>query len=198
MEARKLLTHAELEFIRQLSGAFPVPEFQEQQRLQVDVGKQFRELLSRCAANDQLSLHAHVANQHLAFDLRLGVDEQSMPFLKLRAPQIYEEGDSERGWRSDLPEALPLLTKAGRRSGLWLHQLSSSGALITCTGERKPPKQFNALLPVPDAEPIAIAGVFVRDAEDGQHAYWLHTLDANSDERLREFIFAQHCAQGQH
>ncbi|MCU1716406.1 hypothetical protein [Pseudomonas sp. 5P_3.1_Bac2] len=198
MQAQKLLTKAELDFIRQLSGIAPAPEPQEQQRLQVDVGSQFRELLSRCAANDQLSLHAHVANQHLAFDLHIGVDEQSVPFLKLRAPQIFDEGDSERGWRSELSEPLPLMNKAGRRNGLWLYQLSNSGALIKCTGQRKAPKQFNALLPVPNAEPIAISGAFVRATDNDLHAYWLHALDAESDERLREFIFAQHCAQDLH
>lgn len=96
-----LLTQAELAFIRQLHQPAPT-EQRNQPRLPVDLGKQLSELLSHCAANEQLSLHAHIANQHLTFNLHLSQDEQDAPSLQLSAPQIFDEGEINRAWRSPL------------------------------------------------------------------------------------------------
>ncbi|MFP6850268.1 MAG: hypothetical protein VCA57_16340 [Pseudomonas sp.] len=196
MQEQALLTQAELAFIRQLHQP-ATTEQRKQPRLQVDIAKQLSELLSHCAVNEQLSLHAHIANQHLTFDLLLSQDEKNTPCLQLSAPQIIDEGEIDRAWRSPLPEPLPLHTKRAKPSDLWIHQLSMNGALIEHRATRKPPKHFHLVLPVDEQQPIAVAGVFVRETESGLLAYQLHTLDPQSDEHLRQFIYQQHRQQEQ-
>lgn len=191
MHAQPLLTQAELAFIRQLHQ--PAKTVQRRQPpLQVDIGKQLSELLAHCAAGEQLSLHAHIANQHLTFDLHLSHDEQNVPRLQLSAPQIFDEGDINRAWRSPLDEPLQLHTTRAQPSELWIHQLSMNGALIEHRGARKPPKRLDLRLPMGEHKPIRLNGVFVRETEDGLLAYQLHTLDPQSEEQLRQFIYQKH------
>jgi hypothetical protein len=192
MQEQALLTQAELAFIRQLHHP-ATTERRNQPRVPVEIGKQLSELLSQYAANEQLSLHAHIANQHLTFDLHLSQDGQNAPCLQLSAPQIFdEEGEINRAWRSPLPEPLLLHTPSSQPSDLWIHQLSMNGALIEHRASRKAPKRFHLILPVDEHTPIAITGILVREAEDGLLAYQLHTLDSQSDELLRQFIYQQH------
>lgn len=196
MEELALLTPAELAFIRQLHQS-ATTEQRSQPRLQVDIGKQLSELLTHCAVNEQLSLHAHIANQHLTFDLHISHDEQSTPCLQLSAPQIFDDGEVSRAWRSPLPQPLPLHTPNAQPSDLWIHQLSMNGALIEHRARRKPPKRFHLVLPVEGQAPIAVQGVFVRATDNGLLAYQLNALDSEGDEHLREFIYRQHRLQEQ-
>jgi hypothetical protein len=195
MQEPALLTQAELDFISQLNQ--PATEQRRKPRPQMDIVKQLSELLAHCAADEQLSLHAHIANQHLTFDLHLSQTEESVPFLKLGAPQIFDEGEIDRAWRSPLPQPLPLHTASAQPSDLWIHQLSMNGALIEYRARRKAPKRFQMVLPVDEYTAIAVAGVFVRATDNGLLAYQLHALDSESDEHLREFIYQQHCWQEQ-
>lgn len=197
MQEQALLTQAELAFIRHLHQPAAAAEQRSQPCLQVDIGKQLSELLSHCAAHEQLSLHAHIANQHLAFDLHLSQDEQTPPSLQLGAPQIFDEGEVNRAWRSPLPQPLLLHTLDAELSDLWIHQLSMNGALIEYRARRKAPKRFSLMLPLDTQTPIAIEGVFVRQATDGLLAYQLQALDPDSDEHLRQFIYQQHRQQQQ-
>jgi hypothetical protein len=197
MDEQALLTQAELAFLRQLHQPTST-EPGNQPRLQVNIGKQLSELLSHCAANEQLSLHARIANQHLTFDLHLSEDELSTPCLQLSTPQIFDEGEVNRAWRSPLPEPLPLQTKSAQPSNLWIHQLSMNGALIEHRARHKAPKHFHLVLPVDEQTPIAVSGVLIRETEDGLLAYQLRTLDPQSDEQLRQFIYQQHRLQEQH
>ena len=123
MQEQALLTQAELAFIRQLHQP-STTEQRSQPHLSVDIGKQLSELLSHCAVDEQLSLHAHIANQHLTFDLHLSRDEQNTPCLQLSAPQIFEEGEVNRAWRSPLAEPLPLHTPSAPPSDPSIHPLS--------------------------------------------------------------------------
>lgn len=102
MQEQALLTQAELAFIRQLNQPTNI-EARSNPPLQADIGKQFSELLSHCAIHEQLSLHAHIANQHLTFDLHLSQNAHSAPCLQLSAPQIFDEGVVNRAWRSPYP-----------------------------------------------------------------------------------------------
>jgi hypothetical protein len=197
MQEQALLTQAELAFIRQLHQP-ATAEQRNQPPLPVDIGKQLSELLSHYSADEPLSLHAHIANQHLTFDLHLSQDEQNDPCLQLSAPQIFDEGEINRAWRSPLPEPLPLHKPNAQPSDLWIHQLSMNGALIEQRARRKAPKRFQLVLPVGEQAPIAVSGVFVRETESGLLAYQLHTLDPQSDELLRQFIYLQHRLLEQH
>ena len=147
MQEQALLTQAELAFIRQLHQPTN-SEPPRQTGMPVDLGKQLSELLSQCPANEQLSLHARIANQHLTFNLHLSQDERNAPCLQLGAPQIIDEGEINRAWRSPLPEPLPLYKPNTQPSDLWIHQLSANGALIEHRAQRKAPKSFQLVLPV--------------------------------------------------
>lgn len=195
MEEPALLTQAELAFISQLNE--PATEQRSKPRLPMDLGKQLSELLLHYTADEPLSLHAHIANQHLTFDLHLSQNEQSAPFLKLGAPQIFDEGEIDRAWRSPLPQPMPLHTPTAQPSDLWIHQLSMNGALIEYRAQREAPKRFQMVLPVDEHTAIAVTGVFVRKTGNGLLAYQLHALDSESDEHLREFIYQQHRRQEQ-
>lgn len=196
MQAQPLLTATELAFIRQLHQPASIKQ-RSQPPLPVDIGQQLSELLSHYSVDEPLSLHAHIANQHLTFDLHLSLDEQNSPCLQLSAPQIFDEGEINRAWRLPLPEPLRLLNQRAQPSDLWVHQLSMNGALIEHRGRRKAPKRFNLLLPLTEHKPITLVGVFVRETEGGLLAYQLHTLDPQSDEQLRQFIYQQHLQQEQ-
>ncbi|WP_339526494.1 hypothetical protein [Pseudomonas sp. EA_35y_Pfl2_R111] len=196
MQEQALLTQAELTFISQLHEPVTTPS-RSKPRLPVDIGKQLSELLLHCTADEPLSLHAHIANQRLTFDLHLSRDEQNAPCLQLSAPQIFDEGEVNRAWRSPLAEPLPLHTPSAQPSDLWIHQLSMNGALIEHRARRKAPKRFQLVLPVDEHTAIAVAGVFVRETEDGLLAYQLHPQDPQSDEQLRQFIYQQHLQQEQ-
>ena len=197
MLEQPLLTPAELAFIHHLHQQPSSVEKIPAPGLHFTAGKQLDELLSQCAANEQLSIHAQVANEHLTFDLHLSQDEQNGPSLQIGAPQIFDEGEVNRAWRSPLPQPLPLHTHDAELSDLWIHQLSMNGALIEYRARRKAPKRFSLMLPLDTQTPIAIEGVFVRQATDGLLAYQLQALDPDSDEHLRQFIYQQHRQQQQ-
>lgn len=196
MQEQTLLTQAELAFIRQLNQP-AISEQRRQPRMQADIGQQLSELLAHCAVNESVSLHAHIANQLLTFDLQLSQNGRRAPELQLSAPQIFDEGEINRAWRSPLLEPLPLHTRSAQPSDLWIHQLSMNGALIEYRAQRKAPQRFDLFLPVNDLPPIAMSGVFVRETDDGLLAYHLHAMDPQSDEHLREFIYRQHIQQEQ-
>lgn len=192
MQERPLLTAAELAFIQQLQEQTADAEKPDESALRVDASEQIGELLSQCAANEQLSIHAHIANQHLTFDLHLTHDAQNEPHLQLGAPQIFDEGTINRAWRSPLPQPLPLQHLDSRPCDLWVHQLSMNGALIEQRARRKPPTHFRLMLPLDEQQPIALKGELVRKTDDGLFAYQVHTLDPDSDEHLRQFLYQQH------
>lgn len=191
MQEQALLTQAELAFIRHLHQQPATPQSAVPARL-VDAGKQLSELLAHCAAHEQLSIHAQIANQCLTFDLHMGQDAQNEPCLQLSAPQIFDAGPINRAWRSPLPQPVPLQQTNAQPSDLWIHQLSMNGALVEYRASRKAPAHFRLLLPLDEQTPIAIEGVFVRKTPDGLLAYQLQTLEPEGDEHLRQFIYQQH------
>ena len=192
MQERPLLTAAELAFIRQLMVQTADDEKSGQAALRVDASQQLGELLSQCAANDQLRIHAHIANQHLTFDLHLAHDADNQPRLQLGAPQIFDEGAVNRAWRSPLPQPLLLQRPDTRPCDLWVHQLSMNGALIEQRAKRKPPAHFRLMLPLDEQPPITLKGELVRMTDDGLFAYQVQALDPDGDEHLRQFLYQQH------
>lgn len=189
MNAPALLTQAELAFIRQLQQTSSPPDTTVQ--VQPDLLESLNEFLAQYAATEQLSLSAHVANQLLTFDVRLNDDR-----LQLCAPKIVDEGDIDRAWRSPLPQPIALQTSSGEPSGLWIHQLSLSGALIEQGVSHAPAERLQLRLPMEDGDTIEIIAEFVRPTEGGLLAYQLHAIDAHNDEQLRRFIYQRHrCEQ---
>ena len=196
MQEQPLLTQAELEFIQHLnkkpaaSRRKPAPS----PELLVDVGAQLKALLAYCAANEQLTIEAHVANQRLTFTAHLVEDADHVQHLELGTPQIFDEGPANRAWRLPLDPPVALRQRNGKLSDLWVHELSLNGLLIELRARHAAPEHFELILPLAGQKPIAIEGSLVRKTSGGLLAYRLDPLDKRGSERLQQFIFQQHRA----
>lgn len=198
MQEQPLLTQAELEFIQHLnkkpaaSRRKPAPA--PSPDLLVDVGAQLKALLAYCAANEQLTIEAHVANQRLTFTAHLVEDAHHVQHLELGPPQIFDEGPANRAWRLPLDPPVALRQRNGKLSDLWVHELSLNGLLIELRARHAAPEHFELILPLAGQKPIAIEGSLVRKTSGGLLAYRLDPLDKRGSERLQQFIFQQHRA----
>ncbi|MFZ3205137.1 MAG: PilZ domain-containing protein [Pseudomonas sp.] len=198
MQEQPLLTQAELDFIQHLNkksaaskrkpAPVPVPD------LLVDAGAQLKELLAYCAANEQLTIEAHVANQRLTFTPQLIEDAHHVQHLELGTPQIFDEGPASRAWRLPLDPPVALRQRNGKPSDLWIHELSLNGLLVELRSKHAAPEHFELILPLAGQKPIAIEGSLVRKTSGGFLAYQLDPLDKRGSERLQQFIFQQHRA----
>jgi hypothetical protein len=191
MQDQPLLTQAERDFLKRLQQPDkdtrkPAPN------LQLDAGEQIKALLANCAANQQLTIEAHLANQRLTFTAQLSEDDQHEQHLELGTPQIFDEGPASRAWRLPLEPAVALNQRNGKTSELWVHELSMNGLLIEYRGQGTPPRQFSLLLPLSAQKPIAIDGVLVRRTGSSLLAYRLEALDKRGSDRLLQFIYLQH------
>ncbi|MNT39285.1 hypothetical protein D3C72_1755160 [compost metagenome] len=198
MQEQPLLTQAELEFIQHLnkkpaaSRRKPAPA--PSPDLLVDAGAQLKALLAYCAANEQLTIEAHVANQRLTFTAHLVEDAHHVQHLELGPPQIFDEGPANRAWRLPLDPPVALRQRNGKLSDLWVHELSLNGLLIELRARHAAPEHFELILPLAGQKPIAIEGSLVRKTSGGLLAYRLDPLDKRGSERLQQFIFQQHRA----
>lgn len=190
MQDSSLLTPLEMEFIQQLMDSNPAPA-DPGKGLQVDVARQTAELLASCAAKDQLTIEAHIANQRLSFTPHLVTDAQNTPHLELGIPQIFEEGSFHRAWRLPLDPPQPLLRRDGQPSSLVINELSLTGLRVEQTVQASPPERFSLGLDIDDIEPVTLQGSLVRVTDDGLLAYEL-TLDDDTSERLQNHLYQQH------
>ncbi|UTW06934.1 hypothetical protein [Pseudomonas benzenivorans] len=191
MQDQPLLTQAERDFIQQLHQ--PVTDKPgSAPSLQVDAAEQLKALLANCAANQQLTIEAHFANQRLTFTAYLSEDDQHEQYLALGTPQIFDEGPASRAWRLPLEPAIALRHRNGKASELWVHELSMNGLLVEYRGKGQPPVHFSLILPLSGQKPIAIEGVRVRRTGGGLQAYRLEALDQRGSDRLLQFIYDQH------
>ncbi|WP_139207435.1 hypothetical protein [Phytopseudomonas flavescens] len=179
-----------MEFIQRLTENSPAP-VEPDPGLQVDAARQTAELLASCAANEQLTIEAHIANQRLSFTPHLVTDEQNTPHLELGVPQIFDEGSFDRAWRLPLDPPRPLLARDGRPGSLFIHELSLSGLLVAQTAEAQPPERFCLDLDIGEREPVTLQGSLVRVTEEGLLAYEL-TLDEDNGGRLQNYLYQQH------
>lgn len=190
MQESSLLTPLEMEFIQQLTENSPAPA-ESDPGLQMDAARQTAELLASCAAMEQLTIEAHVANQRLSFTPHLVTDEQNTPHLELGVPQIFEEGSFDRAWRLPLDPPRPLLARDGQPVSLVIHELSLSGLLVAQTADASPPERFSLDLDIDELTPVTLRGSLVRVTEDGLLAYEL-MLDDDNGERLQSYLYQQH------
>jgi hypothetical protein len=196
MQTPPLLTQDELDFIQHLSSrtqqrdAAPEPAT----GLQVDAGWQVTELLAHCAANEQLTIQAHFADQRLTFTPQLSEDANHGQHLALGTPQIFEQGSTERPWRLPLEPPLALCDTQGNSSGLWVHELSLNGALVELreAAIEAAPRRFTLALQLGEQQQVGVQGYLIRKAIGGRVAYRLVPLDAPAREQLQQFIYQQH------
>ena len=99
MRRDALLTQDELDFIQTLQHNPQLNLRDASSSLTVNGGAQIRDLLTRLAAHDHVTIQAQFDNQQLTFPLHLVEDEFHAVHLRLGVPSIFEDGPMIRPWR---------------------------------------------------------------------------------------------------
>lgn len=187
-----LLTQDELDFI-QLMHQNPLFNQREiSSSLTVSGVSHIRDLLTRLAAHEQVTLQAQFANQKMSFPLSLIEDEFHTQHLQLGVPSIFEEGPKIRPWRLTLEEPVALENIRSRPGHLWVTEVSFKGLLIEVRNNSRPPHQFSQWFSPTGYERIAVRGTLEQKTRSGFYAYRLNQKDKEETERLRQFILQQH------
>ncbi|WP_339429283.1 hypothetical protein [Pseudomonas taetrolens] len=187
-----LLTQEELDFIQSMHHNPLSNTGEASSSLVVNGVSQIRDLLTRLAAHEHVTIHAHIANQHMSFPLRLVEDEFHTQHLELGTPSIFEDGPKARPWRMTLPEPVPLENVRGKPGHLWITEMSFKGLLVEVRNDARPPRQFSQWFSPGGQERIALRGTLERKTELGLYAYRLSQHDHDETERLRQFILHRH------
>jgi len=130
MSHNALLTQDELDFIQTMHQNPLLNVRDASSSLMVNGMSQIRDLLTRLAAHEQVTIQAQFANQQMSFPLRLVEDEFHAQHLQLGAPSIFEDGPKARPWRLTLAEPVPLENIRGKAGHLWITELSCKGVLV--------------------------------------------------------------------
>jgi len=142
MQRDALLTQDELDFIQNMQHNPQLNLRDASSSLTVNGGAQLRDLLTRLAAHDHVTLQAQFDNQQLTFPLHLVEDEFHAVHLRLGVPSIFEDGPMIRPWRLALESPVALENIKGTPGALWVHEVSFKGVLVEIRGRIKPPKTF--------------------------------------------------------
>ncbi|MCX4064729.1 hypothetical protein OR626_10925 [Pseudomonas sp. S1Bt30] len=192
MPRNALLTQDELDFIQNMQHNPQLNLRDASSSLTVNGGAQIRDLLTRLAAHDHVTIQAQFDNQQLTFPLHLVEDEFNAVHLRLGVPSIFEDGPMIRPWRLVLETLVALENIRGNPGALWVHEVSFKGVLVEGRGRFKPPKTFALWFSPSGYERIALRGTLQRVTARGLFAYRLSQSDADETERLRHFILHQH------
>ena len=192
MQRDALLTQDELDFIQNMHHNPQLNVRDVSSSLTVNGGAQIRDLLTRLAAHEQVTIQAQFDNQQMTFPLQLVEDEFHAVHLRLGVPSIFEDGPMIRPWRLVLEEPVALENVRGQPGALWVHEVSFKGLLVQCRGRSKPPRTFSMWFSPSGYERIAVRGTLERETARGLFAYRLSQGDVDETERLRQFILQQH------
>ena len=192
MQRDALLTQDELDFIQMMHHNPQLNLRDASSSLTVNGGAQIRDLLTRLAAHDHVTIQAQFDNQQITFPLHLVEDEFHAVHLRLGVPTIFEDGPMIRPWRLALEAPVVLENIKGVAGALWVHEVSFKGVLVEVRGRSRPPKSFALWFSPSGYERIALRGTFERETARGLFAYRLNQNDADETERLRQFILHQH------
>ena len=192
MQRDALLTQDELDFIQTMQHNPQLNVRDATSSLLVNGGSQIRDLLTRLAAHDQVTIQAQFENQQMTFPLQLVEDEFHALHLRLGVPSIFEDGPMIRPWRLVLEEPVALENVKGQPGALWVHEVSFKGLLVQSRGRSKPPRTFSMWFSPSGYERIAVRGTLERETARGLFAYRLSQGDVDETERLRQFILQQH------
>ena len=187
-----LLTQDELDFIQTMHQNPLLNPRETSSSLMVNGVSQIRDLLTRLAAHEQVTILAQFDNQQMSFPLRLVEDEFHAQHLQLGAPSIFEDGPKARPWRLSLAEPVPLENIRGKAGHLWVTELSFKGVLIEMRHDSQPPRQFAQWFSPDGYERINLRGTLERKTETGLYAYRLSQSDKGETEHLRQYILQQH------
>ncbi|MBN0979799.1 MULTISPECIES: hypothetical protein [Pseudomonas] len=192
MQRDALLTQDELDFIQNMHHNPQLNVRDVSSSLTVNGGAQIRDLLTRLAAHEQVTIQAQFDNQQMTFPLQLVEDEFHALHLRLGVPSIFEDGPMIRPWRLVLEEPVALENVKGQPGALWVHEVSFKGLLVQSRGRSKPPRTFSMWFSPSGYERIAVRGTLERETARGLFAYRLSQNDVDETERLRQFILQQH------
>ncbi|WP_432755058.1 hypothetical protein [Pseudomonas sp. WMBT8] len=192
MQRDALLTQDELDFIQNMHHNPQLNVRDVSSSLTVNGGAQIRDLLTRLAAHEQVTIQAQFDNQQMTFPLQLVEDEFHALHLRLGVPSIFEDGPMIRPWRLVLEEPVALENVRGQPGSLWVHEVSFKGLLVQSRGRSKPPRTFSMWFSPSGYERIAVRGTLERETARGLFAYRLNQGDLDETERLRQFILQQH------
>ena len=192
MQRDALLTQDELDFIQNMHHNPQLNVRDVSSSLTVNGGAQIRDLLTRLAAHEQVTIQAQFDNQQMNFPLQLVEDEFHALHLRLGVPSIFEDGPMIRPWRLVLEEPVALENVRGQPGALWVHEVSFKGLLVQSRGRSKPPRTFSMWFSPSGYERIAVRGTLERETARGLFAYRLNQTDVDETERLRQFILQQH------
>ena len=158
MQRDALLTQDELDFIQMMHHSPLLNLRDASSSLTVNGGAQIRDLLTRLAAHDHVTLQAQFDNQQLNFPLHLVEDEFHAVHLRLGVPTIFEDGPMIRPWRLALETPVALENIKGQPGALWVHEVSFKGVLVEIRGRSKPPKSFALWFSPSGYERISLRG----------------------------------------
>lgn len=192
MPRNALLTQDELDFIQNMQHNPQLNLRDSSSSLTVNGGAQIRDLLTRLAAHDHVTIQAQFDNQQLTFPLQLVEDEFNAVHLQLGVPSIFEDGPMIRPWRLALETPVALENIRGIPGALWVHEVSFKGVLVEIRGRLKPPKTFALWFSPSGYERIALRGTLQRETARGLFAYRISQSNVDETERLRHFILHQH------
>ena len=192
MQRDALLTQHELDFIQTMQHNPQLNVRDATSSLLVNGGSQIRDLLTRLAAHEQVTIQANFENQQMTFPLHLVEDEFHALHLRLGVPSIYEDGPMVRPWRLALEEPVALENIRSRPGHLWVTEVSFKGLLIEVRNNSRPPRQFSQWFSPTGYERIAVRGTLEQKTRSGFYAYRLNQRDKEETERLRQFILQQH------
>jgi hypothetical protein len=160
MQRDALLTQDELDFIQTMQHNPQLNVRDATSSLLVNGGSQIRDLLTRLAAHEQVTIQANFENQQMTFPLHLVEDEFHALHLRLGVPSIYEDGPMVRPWRLVLDEPVALENASGQPGTMWVHEVSFKGVLLEVRNKTKPPKHFALWFSPSGYERIAMRGTF--------------------------------------
>ncbi|WP_026145206.1 hypothetical protein [Pseudomonas asplenii] len=192
MPRTALLTQDELDFIQDMQHNPQLNKHDNSSSLLVNGVSQIRDLLTRLAAHEQVTLQANFENLKMSFPLHLVEDEFHAQHLRLGVPSIFEDGPRVRPWRLTLDSPVYLENVRGRAGALAVREISFTGALLELRGGLRPPRQFNQWFSPSGHERIALQGRFERETAQGLYAYRLKQSNPDEIQRLRQYILQQH------
>ena len=193
MQRDALLTQDELDFIQTMQHNPQLNVRDATSSLLVNGCSQIRDLLTRLAAHEQVTIQANFENQQMTFPLHLVEDEFHALHLQVGSPEIYEDGPMLRPWRLSLEQPSALLDGHGAPGGLWVREISFKGVLVELRGLPSAPARFDLRFAPGNIQPIELQGVLGRRIGPDLAAYDLGQSPAEEIERLRDYILQAHC-----
>lgn len=151
------------------------------------------EFFKKLGFADQLQLAAQFGLFRFIFPLEISHDKLGAVSLSFLAPEIYENGDAKRLWRSSPDQNIALLSQDGNKLDFSVKDISSSGIALEVDKSKVaiPFDLKNIYLQLPDNTLIPLQGNLIRFINSTSAAFELDE-DLESSEALKFYLFKMH------